>query len=484
MKGFVCCFFTTSILVSTTISGFAQKRVADLLLHNVAVIDVKNAKTIAHQSVLISGDSILAIGDLSLEKNYRAKKTIDLSGKFIMPSLWDMHVHFGGDTLVEENKNLLPLYLANGITAVRDCAGDISTDVLKWKKQIKAGTLAGPDIFTSGPKLEGLHSIWPGDLEIDDEAALKSALDSLQKLQVDFIKITDNALKPSLFLESIRQAKKRGWKTSGHAPVSLTLQELSDAGLSTIEHLGYMLRVVSSEEAGIAAQRATGKLDNKQAAVKILETQDTVGAVKKIKLLAANGTAVVPTIFGSYITTYLDKNNHAGDANLKYLGPALKRTYNWRVERAAKDDAAAIAFRHRQFEATASLLPLIHRSGMTILAGTDVGFLNSFNYPGFGLHDELEMMVQYGLSAQTALAASVINGPAFLGLEKKYGAVAKGKSADLLLLNKNPLLDITHTRSIAGLIRRGVYMGRAELDQLLVVAAQQVSDAEQKEQLK
>ena len=92
--------------------------------------------------------------------------------------------------------------------------------------------------------------------------------------------------------------------------------------------------------------------------------------------------------------------------------------------------------------------------------------------------------MQYGLSAQTALAASVINGPAFLGLEKKYGAVAKGKSADLLLLNKNPLLDITHTRSIAGLIRRGVYMGRAELDQLLVVAAQQVSDAEQKEQLK
>ena len=462
-------------------NGSAQQKRADLLLYNVAVIDVKNGVTVPHQSVLISGDSILATGNNSIAKKYTAKKTIDLSGKFIMPALWDMHVHFGGDTLVQENKQLLPVYLANGITAVRDCAGDISTDVLKWKTAISLGLLAGPDIFTSGPKLEGLRSIWPGDLEISNEAELQQALDSLQKLQVDFVKITDNALKPSLFLESIRQARKRGWKTSGHAPVTLTLQELSDAGLSTIEHLGYILRAVSGEEELIVQERMNGILDGKQASAKILATLDTVKAVEKIRRLAANGTAIVPTMYGSFITAYLDQNNHAKDEQLKYFGPALKRTYNWRVERAAKDDAAAVEFRHRQFETTASMLPLIHRSGMTILAGTDAGFLNSFNYPGFGLHNELEMMVHYGLSAQVALAASVINGPAFFGKSGKYGSVEKGKMADLLLLNADPLKDIRHTKSIAGLIRKGRYMNRTELDGLLLIAAEQVREAETKE---
>jgi hypothetical protein len=143
---------------------------------------------------------------------------------------------------------LLPLFLAMGVTAVRDCAGDISPAIFNWKDKIKQRKLAGPDIFTSGPKLEGINSIWPGDLEIDNEIQLKAALDSLEKSKVDFIKITDNTLKPSLFIESIKQSRARGWKVSGHAPVQFTLQELSDAGLSTIEHMGYLMRAASTEE--------------------------------------------------------------------------------------------------------------------------------------------------------------------------------------------------------------------------------------------
>jgi imidazolonepropionase-like amidohydrolase len=192
--------------------------------------------------------------------------------------------------------------------------------------------------------------------------------------------------------------------------------------------------------------------------------------------LAANGTAVVPTINGSFITTYLDKTSHANDDYLRYLGPALKRTYNWRVDRAAKDNAEAIAVRHQNFEAAANLLPLLYNSGVTILAGTDAGYLNSFNYPGLGMHDELAIMVKYGLTPQQALICSIVNGPVFFNQSKEYGSISKGKNADLLILNANPLIDINNTKKIDAVINKGKYLSRKMLDQLL-------SDTEQKVKL-
>ena len=104
-------------------------------------------------------------------------------------------MHFGGgEALIDENRNLLPLYLAHGITTVRDAAGDLSPSVLEWRGQVAAGTLLGPTIYTSGPKLEGIDSIWPGDLEVGSEAEVRAALDQLQAMRVDFVKITENTL--------------------------------------------------------------------------------------------------------------------------------------------------------------------------------------------------------------------------------------------------------------------------------------------------
>ena len=128
-----------------------------------------------------------------------------------MPGLWDNHVHFGGGAaLIDENRNLLPLYLAHGITTVRDAAGDLSPSVLEWRGQVAAGTLLGPAIYTSGPKLEGIDSIWPGDLEVGSEAEVRAALDQLQAMRVDFVKITENTLTPgALSLRPRRGASPR-----------------------------------------------------------------------------------------------------------------------------------------------------------------------------------------------------------------------------------------------------------------------------------
>ena len=469
-------YFFFFLLALSSLSSFSQKKGADLIVQNVNVVDVVNGVIVPHQFIAISGEKIVHVGNATSIKNYKSKRNYDGKNQYIMPSLWDMHMHFGGDTLKDENEMLLPLFLAMGVTAVRDCAGDISPAIFNWKDQIKKRKLAGPDIFTSGPKLEGINSIWPGDLEIDNEIQLKAALDSLQKSKVDFIKITDNTLKPSLYIESIKQARARGWKVSGHAPVQFTLQELSDAGMSTIEHMGYLMRAASTVEKEITQGRKDGSITAAMASARLLQTKDDATALENFRKLALNGTAIVPTLNGSHVVAYLDKDNHKNDDYLKYIGPALKRTYNWRVERASKDDAAGILNRHAQFEAAATLLPLVEKAGMTILAGTDAGYLNSFNYPGIGLHQELEIMVRYGITPQSALKASVVNGPAFFGLEKDFGAVEAGKKADLLLLKENPLKNISATKGIMALIRNGELHTRKQLDDMLQNVAQFVEN--------
>ena len=472
----IICFLQISTISKGQSNSFSTStsKLQTIFIKDINIVDVKNNKTIPHQFIAIKGERIVEIGNKELQKKYANAEVIDGTGKFIMPSLWDMHVHFGGDTLRAENKMLLPLFIAMGISHVRDCAGDISLDVLDWKQQINDKKLLGPTIYSSGPKLEGINSIWPGDLEIGNEVEMQKALDSLQKLKVDFVKITDNTLEPSLFLKSIIAARKRGWKVTGHAPATINIETLSKNGLSAIEHIGYLTRAASRDEEVITEWRAENKITNKEAAEKYLNSFDSVIAIKKFKQLAANGTAVVPTINGSFVTTYLDKTSHERDDYLKYLGPALKRTYNWRIQRAANDNAEAIEFRHRNFEAGARLLPLLYKSGVTILAGTDAGYLNSFNYPGLGMHDELAIMVKYGLTPQEALTCSIINGPAFFNESSNYGAVQKNKKSELLLLNTNPLIDIHNTQQIFGLIRQGVYLDRKKLDNLLSMTYQKV----------
>lgn len=445
-------------------------------MYNINIVDIVHNKILPHQSVVINKDLIKATGNrIDIQKRYQSNHIVDGTGKFILPSLWDMHVHFGGDTLIHENKLLLPLYTAMGVSHVRDCAGDISDSVIAWKNAINQNQLQGPTIFTSGPKLEGPKSIWPGDLEIGNEAELNTALDSLQKLEVDFVKITDNTLDPNLFLKSIQAARKRGWKVSGHIPATMTVATYAQAGLSAIEHIGYLQRAASDKEDSITALRAAGKITNKEAAILYLNTFNKAVAIEKFKQLAANGTAVVPTINGSYKTTYLDQLDFSKDTYLSYLGPALKSTYDWRVQRAANDNAAAIQFRHTNFEAAANLLPILYKAGVPILAGTDAGYLNSYNYPGLGMHEELAIMVKYGLTPQEALLCSVVNGPAFFGLQKEYGAVTANKKADLLILNANPLQNIQNTKEIVSFIRKGVYLNRKDLDTLLEQVKQAIN---------
>ena len=339
---------------------------------------------------------------------------------------------------------------------------------MQLRATINEGKLFGPTIFTSGPKLEGYKSIWLGDIEVGTMEEVNKALDSLEKIKVDFVKITDNTIKPEIYMGSIAEAKKRGFKTSAHIPPVFTIQQVSDAGLSSIEHISYLLRAGLKNEKELTEQVANGTLSAREFSLKALNEFDQATAEATFKILAKNNTAVTPTLSISYATAFLDINDHQSDVFLKYIGTGLRKTYDWRVQRAAKDSKEAIEIRHKTIEKAASLLPLLQRSGVKILAGTDAGYLNSFDYPGLGLHQELELMVKNGLTPLQALQASIINGPEFLNKSEIYGSISKGKKADILILNENPLLNISATQNIFGLVAHGKYLDNKSLKSLLV----------------
>lgn len=457
---------------------------ADLIIRHATVVDVEHATTRADQAVVVRGGDIVAVGDdRVIAKGWNAARRIDGKGRFLIPGLWDMHVHFGGGPeLIEENKALLPLYIAHGITTIRDCSGDLPEQVLQWRGEIADGSLEGPQLFSSGAKIEGIKPVWKGTLEVGSQADLDAALVQLKRDHVDFVKITDSTLTPELFLAAVRGARANGLRTSGHIPMALTVQQAVDAGISSIEHLDYAYKAGVKEEAAIAADFAAKRIDRAEANRRLDAGFDRDTAMAAYRGFAAKGVYVTPTLNGGRILDFLDQDDHAHDPYLAYIGPKLQATYAWRIERAAKASPAQIDARHRNYQQVAAVLPMLQQAGVTIMAGTDAGFLNSFNYPGIGLHDELSLFVKEGLTPAQALSAATRAGPSWFGTLDRYGGVAEGKAADLVLLDANPLQDIQATRAIHAVVLRGHVYDRKALDALLaqtrarVAAWQQAAD--------
>lgn len=458
------------------LQAMAQER-ADVLIRHATVVDVEHARTLPDQAVATKGDRIVAVGnDRDVVKAWSAGRQVEGKGRFLIPGLWDMHVHFGGGPdLIEENKALLPLYVAYGVTTVRDASGDLPYDVLNWRGEIASGKLFGPTLLSSGPKIEGVKPIWKGTLETGSEAEVDAAVAKLVALKVDFVKITDSTLKPDLFLYAVRKSRASGLRASGHIPMADTVGQAVDAGISSIEHLSYAYKAGVRDEARIAADFGAGRITRAEAQAELDAGFDAQTAMNAYRNLRDHNVFVTPTLNIERTLAYLDRDDHSHDPFLAYIGPGLRKTYQWRIDRAAKATPQQIEARHREYLQTAAVLPMLQRAGVTIMAGTDAGFLNSFDYPALGLHQELALYVENGLTPAQALSAATRAGPAWFGLLDRYGAVAVGKQADLVLLDRNPLEDITATQTVDTVILRGAVEDRAALDRLLADARAKVA---------
>ena len=450
---------------------------ADVLIRHVAVVDIEHSRIAPNQAVATKGERIVAVGsDAEIASKWTAVRQVDGARRFLIPGLWDMHVHFGGGPeLVEENKALLPLYVAYGVTTIRDCSGDLADDVLKWRREIADGRLFGPRLLSSGPKIEGIKPVWKGTLEAGSEADVDAAVARLVALKVDFVKITDNTLKPELFLYAVRKVRAAGLRASGHIPMALTVGQAVDAGISSIEHLDYAHKAGAKGEARIAVDFAAGHINRAQATVQLHADFDEATAMASYAKLRERGVFVTPTLNIERLLAFLDSDDHSNDDFLAYIGPGLRKTYQWRIDRAAKATPEEIAERHRQYQQTAAVLPMLEKAGVTIMAGTDAGYLNSFDYPAIGLHQELALYVENGLTPAEALAAATRAGPTWFGVPDRYGSVEAGMQADLVLLDANPLEDIRATLAINTVVLRGSVQDRAALEKLLADARAQVA---------
>ena len=464
----------STILSTLLIFGCSseEKQQFDLVIKNGKVIDLETGD-IKQLNIFISEGKIKKVDNTTAAKSFEAIKIIDAKGKFILPGFWDNHAHFrGGDSLIAANKNFLNLFIANGITTVRDAGGDLTTSVLEWNKEIVAGNLVGPTIFTSGPKIDGKNGTWAGSLEVESEAAIQIALDSLESIPSDFVKIYDSRITGELYLKTIAEAEKRNLITSGHMPFTVELNQAVDSGIDAVEHLYYVMKGCASNESEV-----TQKLVNKEIgfwdAMPLLMShyQDSV-ARKTFFHLKGHKVYVVPTLHIGKILSYLDEVDHTNDEYLKYINEEIIKTYEGRINRAKNSSEKAIADRKKLDLFFGKLTKSLNDAGVGLLAGSDSGAYNSYTYPGISLHKELQEMVANSISPLDALKTSAYNGSKFLKKEADYGSISQGKIADIVILDQNPLENIKNTQKVYSVIKGGQTYSKEQLKALLDAAIQ------------
>jgi len=426
-----------------------EKQKVDLLITNASIVDIKSDSVFRNKFIAIQKDTIQFVGDMEEADEFTGTEVLNANNKYVMPGLWDMHVHFrGGDSLIEENKELLKLFLAYGVTTVRDVGGDISNAVLDWRKQIAAASIEGPKIYTSGPKLDGANPAWEGSIQIKDLADIEKALDSLEQMEVDYVKMYDGSLTPESFYEIIKEAEKRGLKTTGHMPLQADFMQAIEFGLDGIEHMYYTVKA-SSPLADSLAETTMGYGMMEM----LIDTYDPDLAQNVFSKMQSENVSITPTLHIGKTLANILETDHSKDSLLNYVGTGIQQTYQGRIEGAKRAKSSGSKMREKMEELSISMIKPMYESGVKILAGSDSGAFNSFVYPGESLHSELEELVNAGLTPAQALETSVINGPEFFDVEQFYGSIKKGKVADILILKKNPLEDIRNTRSIERVIK-------------------------------
>lgn len=443
------------------------KHLVDMAIVNANVIHLETGE-IEVQDIYINNGRISAITPAGTDKNYKVETTVDATGKYMLPGFWDNHTHLrGGDSLIANNKNFLKLFIANGITTIRDAGGDLTSSVMEWKQEIAIGNLVGPTIFTSGPKIDGPNATWAGSLEVENESDIVTALDSLEKLDVDFVKLYDSRISGEHYLKTIKEAEARALITSGHMPFTVTLDETVDAGIDAIEHLYYIMKGCATNEIEVTQKLRTKEIGFWQAMPALMGSYADSTAQKTFQKLKEQNVFVVPTLHIGKTLSYLDKVDHSNDAYLKYMGQGIIKTYQGRIDRALNTSEKTRTDRKELDTFFGQLSKSLNDAGVNLLAGSDSGAYNSYTYPGISLHGELQVMVDNGISPLEALRTSAPNGAKFLNQSADFGSIAEGKIADLVLLDANPLEEIKNTKEIYAVLKGNKLFTKNKLATLL-----------------
>jgi len=410
------------------VSRRATPGATPLVFDSVTVIDVHTGRLLSGQRVVVAGPRIHAVGKVRGVQLPAGAQVIDARGKYLIPGLWDMHVH-----VMTESPQRYAVFLAAGITGVRSMSTAHLDSALRWRRRVAAGEQVGPRVVVPGPLVmykgsapddQGGHSFGVS-IRNPDEA--RHVVDSLKAAGADFIKVRDNYaylpdhpgddsgdMPPAVYFALAGEARRVGIPFAGHQPRYVSLGDASDSGQQSFEHTPVRPAWAGGPHVADAC----------------LGSQDSV-PVHVCQALAAkmirNGSWFTPTLSFSLWGKHSD----------------TPHPDSWYVRRL------------QQFR-------------FPLLAGTDVVLQgDSLDATKAGrLHDELALYVLAGLTPLEALQAATLNPAKYLHATDSLGTIAQGKLADLVLLDANPLADIHNTASVRAVVANGWYLDRPALDTL------------------
>jgi len=428
-----------------------------IVFTHVTVIDTANSSAQPDMTVVIRGDHIEEIGKAAQIKVPTNAQVVDGRGKFLMPGLWDMHVHTFRHNPPSTNTWFFPLFIANGVTGVRDLwtTSDDFPQVVQFRKGLADGSFLGPRYGTVGWLVDGPDPIWPNSDVVSTPQQARDFVHKVKATGIDFVKVY-TMLRPQEYFAIADEAKKIGIPFAGHVPNVISAAAASDAGQRSMEHLRNVDVGCSAKEDELLASKEWGPEQKRE----MRETYDQKKCEQLVEKFARNQTWQVPTN-ALFLADHSQLSSRLTDGRSKYV-PADVRA-RWQKQLSTRQTPP------EQKQLRLTILAMMNKAGVPMMSGTDVP--NPLMLPGFTLHEELTDLVQAGFTPAEALKTATYNPAKFMGMLDRLGTVEKGKLADLVLLDANPLEDIHNTQRIRAVVLNGRYLDRTALDKLLDGAA-------------
>jgi hypothetical protein len=442
-----------------------------LVFTNVNIVDTRDGRILSDMTVVVRGSRIQGVARVGLIANDHNVHMINAAGKYMIPGLWDMDVHTASPSAPWDERIIYPLYIANGVTGVRDMGGD--PELLEQPRhQVEDSASPAPHILFGGPFLPGGKSSTE-ILGAQNPAEAREAVVRLKRRGANLLTIGADIPRDSYFALA-DEAVKLKIQFAGPVPDSITVAEASAAGQSSIERLSGILLACSSKEDAL-----------RQRWSQVLATQDVTfhAAVATLAMatsnpekswnlfvqLSNNNTWQVPALVWSQTMARMDDTNLTVDPPLKYVPISVQR--QWELEQLRlRKSPEALELAKKESARELELVNIMRRAGVQFMAGSDGPA--PYVVPGISLHAELEWLVKSGFSPTQALQSATFNPALFLAKLDKFGLVETGRMADLVLLEANPLEDIQNTRKIAAVVIAGKYYSRPDLDKMLARIAE------------
>jgi sugar phosphate isomerase/epimerase len=418
----------------------------EMAIVDVTVVPMDSERELPHETVVVRGDRIVAMGPVGETKVSANARRIDGAGRYLIPGLIDMHVHL--------DRASLPLYVANGVTSVRNMSGR-PRDLI-WRDRIAKGELFGPTIFTTGPMVDGSPPSWNGSVSLVSPSDAEAEVAREQRVGYDFVKILQT-LPRDTYDAVVQAAHRHGMRVFGHVPTPVPLEHALAERQDSIEHLTGYIGAVQADDSPFARPGAPHDEPS------LMRRGDYVDARKLAAIAAATRDAGVwscPTLV-TLASPLPGGDTEASRRITRFVSPAERAVWDpsqvvWTRGFTDEDWKAA----RRLFDARVRITRALHDAGAKVVAGTDGP---SFDAPGWSLAHELEHLAGAGFTPFEALAAATRDAAELLNQSRELGKIAPGMRADLVLLEGDPLRDLQNLQRRAGIVLRGAWLPESDL---------------------